>query len=74
MDDEVLSTKELEDIFENREDSKKEEWDAIKEQFYDIGLENIMEEEVDGLTFHVLYYKITSFTDEEIFDHLMEEI
>ena len=69
-----ITPEELEEIFEARKSDKKSEWDKIRENFYDVGLENILSEEMDGLTFHVLYVKIMSFTDEEIFDHLIEEL
>ena len=70
-----LTPKELEEIFENRDGSMHNEWKIIKENFYDIGLENILlEEQIDNFTFHILYNKITSFTDEEIFDHLIQEL
>ncbi len=69
-----LSPDELEEIFDARNSEKSSEWKTIKENFYDVGLENILSEEIDGLTFHVLYLKIISFTDQEIFEHLIEEL
>jgi len=69
-----LSPDELEEIFDARNSEKSSEWKTIKENFYDVGLENILSEEIDGLTFHVLYLKIMSFTDEEIFEHLLDEL
>ena len=69
-----ISPDELEEIFDNRDSDKAEDWKKIKENFYDVGLENILSEEIDGLTFHVLYLKIMSFTDEEIFEHLLDEL
>lgn len=68
-----FSDDELIRIFENRFGDSEKKWNSIKKDFIEIGLENIVNENINGMAFHILYHKMTSFNDDEIFAHLMDD-
>lgn len=69
-----ITAEELEDVYDNRFSTRNEEWKKLRGSFIDQGLETLLSEDVDNLTFHVIYLKITSLSDDEVFEHLLEEI
>lgn len=69
-----LEVKEVQIIFANRFTGKRKEWMELKQSFIDSGLEVLIKEKVDPLTFQVVYYQITKIRDEEIFSHLIDEL
>ena len=74
MDMNELTPQKLEDIFEGRDSKFKAEWGQIKKEFIDLGLTNLLKEGLSGWTFQVVYTKMTEMSDDEIFDHMIDEI
>ncbi len=56
--------------FENRNSSRKKEWQEVKLNFIDTALEALINEKVDGLVFQFAYHRIVNIDDQEMFDHI----
>ena len=65
---------EVQKIFDERNDSRKEEWVKIRDDFIVTAIQSLIDEQIDGLAFHVVYDKVSRFSDEEILEHLLEEL
>lgn len=65
---------ELEEIYNNRSGSKKSEWDDLKKSYIDSGLETLLSEDVDSFTFHIVYNKITTVPDCDVFEDLLSNL
>jgi len=70
-----LTSKKLENIFNERHlETKKNEWKKVRHEFMDIGMENLLKEDMHTLTFHIFYTKMVEMSDGDIFDHIIEEL